>query len=89
MGFFFHLLFFISCKNNKHCPNYTESLWFMHLMPFWYGLIEHFFVPHNTKRDIKTTPILVFIFCFIYFINYWLFVAQTHGHHPYGDPWPI
>jgi hypothetical protein len=89
MGFFFHLLFFISCKNSNHCPNYTDSLWFMHLMPFWYGFAEFFFVPHNTKRDIKTTPILVFILCFIYFINYWLFVAQTHGHHPYGDPWPV
>lgn len=88
MGFFFHLLFFINCKNNNHCPKYTDSLWFIHLMPFWYGFAEHFFAPHNTKRDIKTTPILVFIFCLIYFINYWLFVAQTHGHHPYGDPWP-
>jgi len=89
MGFFFHLLFFIDCKNNNHCPKYTDSLWFIHLMAFWYGLIEYFFVPHNTKRDIKTTPILVFSFCFIYFINYWLFVAQTHGQHPYGDPWPV
>ncbi|CAF0872414.1 unnamed protein product [Adineta steineri] len=88
LGFFFHLLFFISCKNNHHCPEYTEPLWFLHLMLFWYGLAEYFFVPHNTKRDIKTTPILVFIFCFTYFINYWLFVLQTHGHHPYGNPWP-
>jgi len=89
MGFLFHLLFFISCKNDNHCPKYTDSLWFIHLMPFWYGFAEHFLVPHNTKRDIKTTPVIVFIFCFMYFINYWLFVAQTHGHHPYGDPWPI
>lgn len=88
MGFFFHLLFFINCKNNNQCPKYTDSLWFIHLMPFWYGFAEYFFAPHNTKRDIKMTPILVFIFCFIYFINYWLFVTQTHGHHPYGDPWP-
>ncbi|CAF1285836.1 unnamed protein product [Adineta ricciae] len=89
MGFFFHLFFFFNCINNHHCPKYTDSLLFIHLMPFWYGLAEFLFVPHDTKRDIKTTPILVFIFCFIYFINYWLFVAQTHGHHPYGDPWPI
>ncbi|UJR20218.1 hypothetical protein I4U23_023349 [Adineta vaga] len=89
MGFFFHLLFFFNCINSHHCPKYTDSLLFIHVMPFWYGLAEYLFVPHNTKRDIKTTPILVFIFCFIYFINYWLFVAQTHGHHPYGDPWPI
>ena len=89
LGFFFHILFFIACKNENHCPKYTDTLWYIHLMPFWYGFAEYLFVPHNTKRDIKTTPILVFIFCFIYFINYWLFVAQTHGHHPYGDPWSV
>lgn len=89
MGFFFHLLFFINCHNNNSCPRYTDSLWFIHLMPFWYGFIEYILVPHNTKRDIKTIPFLVFILCFIYMINYWLFVAQTHGHHPYGNPWPI
>lgn len=89
MGFFFHLLFFINCHNNNSCPRYTDSLWFIHLMPFWYGFIEYLFVPHNSKRDFKTTPFLVFILCLIYMINYWLFVAQTHGHHPYGDPWPI
>jgi hypothetical protein len=89
LGFFFHLLFFINCKNNNHCPKYTDSLWFIHLMPFWYAFAEYLFVPHNTRRDIKTTPIFVFIFCLMYCINYWLFVAQTHGHHPYGDPWPV
>lgn len=89
MGFFFHLLFFINCTKNGHCPNYSDSLWFIHLMPFWYGLAEYFCVPHNTKRDIKTTSGFVLIFCLIYFINYWLFVAQTHGQHPYGDPWPV
>ncbi|CAF1443632.1 unnamed protein product [Rotaria sp. Silwood1] len=58
-------------------------------MPLWYSLAEHFFVLHNTKRDIKTTPLIVLNFCFIYFVNYWLFVAQTRGRHPYGDPWPV
>ena len=89
LGFFFHLLFFIDCKKNNHCPNYTDSLWFIHLMPFWYAFAEFLFVPHNTRRDIKTTPILVFILCLIYCINYWLFVAQMHGQHPYGNPWPV
>jgi hypothetical protein len=89
MGFFFHLLFFINCKTNHHCPNYTDTLWFIHLMAFWYGVIEFLFVPHPTKRDIKTTLILVFIFCLIYCINYWLFVLQMHGQHPYGKPWPV
>jgi hypothetical protein len=88
IGFFFHLLFFSSCVKNHHCPKYTDSLWFIHLMPFWYGLVEHRLVPHSTRRDIKTTPVLVFVFCLMYFINYWLFVAQTHGAHPYGNPWP-
>lgn len=49
MGFFFHLLFFIQCAKNAGCPKYTDTLWFIHLMPFWYALGEHFFVPHNTK----------------------------------------
>ncbi|CAF4491172.1 unnamed protein product, partial [Rotaria sp. Silwood2] len=32
------------------------------------------------------TAILVFIFCLMYFINYWLLMAQSHDRDPYGDP---
>jgi hypothetical protein len=89
MGLFYHILFLIDCKKNLSCPSYIKTVWFIHLMPFWYSLIEFIIVPHNIKRDIKTTFFLPLILCLIYFINYWLYFVQTDGHYPYTNPWPV
>ena len=54
MGLVHRVVFFIDCAQNTFCPSYTETVWFIRLMPLWYSFVEFLFVPHNTTQRAKT-----------------------------------